>query len=692
MRHPEKFDEAAAPAQVCPSGSQPDELPVAGMQLDALGRIVRWDAAAEALLGYPASEVLGSRGELLVRAEGGSGAASLLERVAVGGATTGRCTARHRDGHLVELAVWTYRVPDSGDVLAFLVDVSAVLRTRVPHAVLDGLFRHSPIGLSAFDSELRYLHVNTALETINGVPEVRHLGRRLSEVLPEVNGAEVESVMERVLDTGEPVVDFRATGRTPATPYEDRMWSCSYFRLEDAWGHPFGVGASVVDITARLRAEQAAAASRRRLDLLNEASTRVGTTLDMRQTAQELADVVLRGLADIATVDLIAGVVDDATAESDRDLTGGIVVQRLGKAPARGSPAARALAPLGAILHYPADAPYAQAVARREPFVVAEVDEHTITAPSCHTSAVRQLRELGVYSLLMVPLLARGRVLGVTTLFREFPARRFSSDDVTLARDIASRAAVHLDNAHLYAREHETAVTLQRSLLPQQLTPPPGIEVAHCYRPASDVNEVGGDWYDVVAMPEGRAALAVGDVMGHGIAAAATMGQLRSAMQALARLALPPGQLLRQLDTGLADLPDAALATCTYAVCDPAAGSCSITRAGHLPPAVVRDDGTAELLELPAGAPLGVGGIDFVPTELTLPPGSMLVLYTDGLVEARCADIDQRLTQLLDVLSANAGLPLDGLSQAVMDGLAPAPDDDVALLLARICPPKPGSE
>ncbi|MFF7145797.1 PAS domain-containing protein [Streptomyces nodosus] len=221
MRHPEKFDEAAAPAQVCPSGSQPDELPVAGMRLDVLGRIVRWDAAAEALLGYPASEVLGSRGELLVRAEGGSGAASLLERVAVGGATTGRCTARHRDGHLVELAVWTYRVPDSGDVLAFLVDVSAVLRTRVPHAVLDGLFRHSPIGLSAFDSELRYLHVNTALETINGVPEVRHLGRRLSQVLPEVNSAEVESVMERVLDTGEPVVDFRATGRTPAPPYED---------------------------------------------------------------------------------------------------------------------------------------------------------------------------------------------------------------------------------------------------------------------------------------------------------------------------------------------------------------------------------------------------------------------------------------------------------------------------------------
>ncbi|MFD5473674.1 SpoIIE family protein phosphatase [Streptomyces sp. NPDC127105] len=688
MRRPEEVEQEAAPAEVRPGGLWQDELLVAGVRMDALGRIAHWDAAAEALLGYPASEVLDSRGELLVPVEGRPGTRSLLEQVAAGRTTTGRCTARHWDGHLVELAVWTYQVPASGDVLAFLADLSAVLKKRVSHTVLDGLFSHSPIGLSAFDSELRFLHVNTALEAINGVPEVKHLGRRLSEVLPNVNSAEVETAMQRVLDTGEPVVDFRATGRTPATPYEDRVWSCSYFRLEDTRGRPFGVGASVVDITARLRAEQMAAASRRRLDLLNETGTRIGTTLDMRQTAQELADVALRGLADIATVDLITGVPDDDSAGPGRDLTGGIAVRRFGKAPARGSLAAEVLAPLGATLHYPADSPYVQALARREPFVVAEVDERAITASSCHTAAVRQLRELGVHSLLMVPLLARGRVLGVTTFYRADPARPFSPDDVTLARDMASRAAVYLDNARLYTREHDTAVTLQRSLLPHRLTPPPGIEVAHRYRPASDVNEVGGDWYDVVPMPAGRAALVVGDVMGHGIAAAAAMGQLRSAMRALADLALPPEQLLRRLDAGLANLPDAPLATCTYAVCDPASGCCSITRAGHPPPAVVHPDGTAELLELPAGAPLGVGGIDFVPTELPLAPGSVLALYTDGLVETRCADIDQRLTQLLDVLTAHSGLTLEDLGQSVVDRLAPAPDDDVALLLARIRPPE----
>ncbi|MFF9128288.1 SpoIIE family protein phosphatase [Streptomyces sp. NPDC014889] len=679
MRRPEAFEQVAEAAGVGRGDLWLGESPVAAVWVDASGRIVHWDAAAEALLGYSASEVLGSRGELL--------GVPLLERIAAGRATTESCTARHRDGHLVKLAVWANPVtepPGDGDVLAFLVDVSEALEMRVSRTVLDGLFSHSPIGLCAHDSKLRFLRVNAALEAINGVPEAEHLGRRLTDVLPGVKCAEVERVMQRVLDTGETVIDFRATGRTLAAPCEDRVWSSSYFRLEDPRGRPFGVGASVVDVTARVRAEQAAAEGRRRLDLLNEAGTCIGTTLDMGEAAQELADVTLHGLADIATVDLMAAIANDPGADPGTDLTGGIALRRLGKAPAWGSPAAEVLAPLGATLRYPADAPYVQAIASGAPFVVAAVDERAITASSCHTDAVRRLRELGVRSLLIVPLLARGRVLGAATFFRTVSARPFSSDDVTLARDMASRAAVYLDNARLYTREHDTAVTLQRSLLPDRLTPPPGIEVAHRYRPASDVNEVGGDWYDVVPMPAGRTALVVGDVMGHGIAAAAAMGKLRSAMRALARLALSPEQLLRQLDTSLADLPDAPLATCAYVVCDLADGRCSITRAGHPPPAVVRPGGTAELLELPAGAPLGVGGIDFVPTELQLPPGSILTLYTDGLVETRCADLDQRLTQLCDVLTANSALPLDDLGRTVLDRLGPSPDDDVALLLARI--------
>ncbi|MGP3690929.1 PP2C family protein-serine/threonine phosphatase [Streptomyces sp. IBSNAI002] len=312
------------------------------------------------------------------------------------------------------------------------------------------------------------------------------------------------------------------------------------------------------------------------------------------------------------------------------------------------------------------------------------MNERTLPVFPGHTDTFRQLHELGAHSLLAVPLLARGKALGAAAFYRTKPAPPFSPDDVTLALDIASRAAVFLDNARLYTREHDTAVTLQRSLLPHRLTTRPGIETDHCYRPASDADEVGGDWYDVVAMPAGRTALIVGDVMGHGITAAAAMGQLRSTMRAFARLALPPEQVLRQLDSTLADIPATTLATCVYAVCDPAAGSCSITLAGHLPPVVVHPDGRAELLSLPAGVPLGVGGVDFVPTDLPLPPGTLLALYTDGLVETRDADLDERLNQLCDVLSDSSALQLDGLSRKVVDLLAPAPDDDVALLLVRI--------
>ncbi|XKK60606.1 SpoIIE family protein phosphatase [Streptomyces sp. ARC32] len=287
----------------------------------------------------------------------------------------------------------------------------------------------------------------------------------------------------------------------------------------------------------------------------------------------------------------------------------------------------------------------------------------------------QQLRELGVHSLLALPLLARGRALGAAAFYRAAPSPPFSPDDVALARDLTSRAAVYLNNARLYTREHTTAVTLQRSLLPYRLTPPPGIEVAHCYRPASEAQEAGGDWYDVVAVPGGLAALMVGDVMGHGIVAAAAMGRLRSTMRALARLELPPEQLLPQLDATLADSPGTPLATCVYAVCDPVAGSCSITRAGHLPPVVVRPGGSAEPLQLPTGVPLGVGGGDFVPTEVPLPPGSVLALYTDGLVEVRGADLDERVAQLCDVLTAGSALPLNDLGRSAVVSLAPAPPD-----------------
>lgn len=221
---------------------------------------------------------------------------------------------------------------------------------------------------------------------------------------------------------------------------------------------------------------------------------------------------------------------------------------------------------------------------------------------------------------MMTPLVARDVVLGMATYYRTRPIGPFGSDDVTLAAELAARAAISIDNARLYHHEHETAVILQRSMLPQHITPPPGIEVAHRYLPASDVNEIGGDWYDVLALPDGKAALLIGDVMGHGIPAAAVMGRLSATVRALARLDLSPTALLLQLEAALADLAEPMLATFLYVVCDPASGRCTLTRAGHPPPAAVLPDGTVRLLTTP-GAPLGVGGIAFTTSEVTLPHG-----------------------------------------------------------------------
>lgn len=226
-------------------------------------------------------------------------------------------------------------------------------------------------------------------------------------------------------------------------------------------------------------------------------------------------------------------------------------------------------------------------------------------------------------------------------------------------------------------------------MLPQRPQPPAGIEIAHRYRPASDVNEVGGDWYDVAALAPGEAALAIGDVMGHGIPAAAVMGQLRTTLRALARLDLPPGRLLRQLDTALQELDDPLLATCLYAVCDATVGTCRIARAGHPPPVLITPDGAARLIDLPPGAPLGIGDIPYRTISLSLEPGSTLVFYTDGLVEARGCDLDKRLDDLTKLLQGPQR-SVDELCDTLLSELVPdSAEDDIAILIARIGTPRP---
>jgi serine phosphatase RsbU (regulator of sigma subunit)/anti-sigma regulatory factor (Ser/Thr protein kinase) len=305
-----------------------------------------------------------------------------------------------------------------------------------------------------------------------------------------------------------------------------------------------------------------------------------------------------------------------------------------------------------------------------------------------------RLLAYGVHSLIAVPLMARGVVLGIASFYRSQDSASFGDDDRSLAQELATRAAVCIDNARRYTREHSMVLSLQRCLLPQDLPDQNAVEVAHRYLPAK--SGVGGDWFDVIPLSGTRVALVVGDVVGHGLHAAATMGRLRTAAHNFAGLDLAPDELLTHLDNLVGRLDreessgDPAVgstgvigATCLYAIYDPTTQQCTMARAGHPPPALVRPDGTVSFPDLPAGPPLGLGGLPFEAAEIHIPEGSQLVLYTDGLIQDRHREIDTTF-ELLRRALAHPGRPPEETCQAVLDAVAPdPPGDDIALLVAR---------
>jgi serine phosphatase RsbU (regulator of sigma subunit) len=335
--------------------------------------------------------------------------------------------------------------------------------------------------------------------------------------------------------------------------------------------------------------------------------------------------------------------------------------------------------PVGEPTSYNSSRLITRSVRETRPILVERVSDAMIRRIARDATAAEALREAGVHSYLAVPLMARGEVLGTLSLYRTVNARPFDDQDLTLATELAARAAICVDNARLYGRERNTALTLQRSLLPRRPPDHDGLDIASRYLPA--VSEVGGDWFDVLPLKHGRIGLVVGDVMGKGVHAAAIMGQLRTATRALARLDMPPAELMHHLDDIAGSLGDS-IATCVYAVCDPQRDRCQLTSAGHLPPMLVRPDGRAEYLEIPSGVPLGVGGVSFRAEETELAEGTLLALFTDGLVENRRESIDVGLQALLRLLEGGRH-PLEETCDRVLGGMRGERDDDVALLLAR---------
>jgi serine phosphatase RsbU (regulator of sigma subunit) len=418
--------------------------------------------------------------------------------------------------------------------------------------------------------------------------------------------------------------------------------------------------------------------------LLSEATARIGTTLDLAQTAREVTEVAVPGFADAVAIygseRLLA--VDEFAAL--RAAPGSAVRRLAARVEGQGSTVISSHRP-SEVLVFDPESPPARAMATGRAVLYDHLSEETVQRLARWPGFSMVV---GCTSFLAMPLVARGTVVGCATFARAEGSPPFGPADITLAAELASRAAVCIDNARLYRRERRTALALQRGLLPGQPDVPPGLEVARSYTAVGD-SVVGGDWHDIVALPGGRAALIVGDAMGHGPEAAAVMVQLRTAAHTLAGLDLPPHQILRMLDDMASGMP-APFATCIHVVIDPAASSCLAVQAGHLPPILVLPGGATEVLDLPTGLPLGLGGGSFDPATVSLPPGATLALYTDGLVESRTRPLDDGLAALRSALAGTVGSALDGpgLLQEACDTVARKlrqhGEDDITLVLARV--------
>ncbi|MFE1443404.1 SpoIIE family protein phosphatase [Streptomyces sp. NPDC058739] len=430
-------------------------------------------------------------------------------------------------------------------------------------------------------------------------------------------------------------------------------------------------------------------AARRRLAWLNAAGLRIGTTLDLRHTAEELAGFAVPELADGCAVDLLESVLrfeeGDRSKGHEAPLLRAMAVSQI---------AGLDLAPdpVGQLTVHTPQRLGAQCLLSRTPVLRSRMTRADYDSVGPSPQAADLMRRAGVHSYMAVPLIARGMLLGMADFIRAGRRPSFTRADLALATELASKAAVYIDNARLYGRERIQVVTLQRTLLPRSAPQTPGLNVSSCYTPTSDPGGVGGDWFDVVALPSGRSAVMVGDVMGRGLAAAATMGRLRTVARTLMALDIAPERVLARLDLAVRDLEEDQVATCLCAVYDPWDNTFRVASAGHLPPLVTSPDGTASFLDIPVGAPLGTGVIPYDPIECAVPPGGRLMLYTDGLIRSRTEDVDEQLAGLLrttrtalpqaaavcDAVRADAGGdPADDAIVLVADTVALAPDSDV---------------
>ena len=455
--------------------------------------------------------------------------------------------------------------------------------------------------------------------------------------------------------------------------------------------HPMRAGGTSLAALALLRIpareERFVDPALMRRQMLDDTFTRIGDTLDIDHLARELVDALVPhfcNAADLLLLESLAG--DDEWPAHGPE--GSLPLRRIILQHDRKDPAWEAAFPTGEILRYPSHSPYFQCMDTGAPVLETTVSKSQASeiAKAWRRKPVAKL--LSGASMLMLPLIARGTMLGFFACTRQEGFRRFDAYDIEIGMDFASRAAMFIDNARRYSREHATALTLQRSMLPTGLSYPSSVEVKHRYLPGSKLIEVGGDWYESIALPGGRVALVVGDVAGHGVRAAVTMGRLRTAIHTLAMLELAPADSLQQLDELMHTLGEREphFATCAYAVYDAVSGECEVAVAGHLPPLLVHPDGSNELLDVPPAPPLGIGDGEVESRRFKIEDDSLFVLYTDGLVENKGQDISDGLARLRGIFGPGSpGKALEDLCKATLDGVySDHQRDDIAVLIARL--------
>ncbi|MGW6541967.1 SpoIIE family protein phosphatase [Streptomyces massasporeus] len=657
--------------------------------VDAGGVITVWSDGARDLLGYEPAELVGRPLDDLLAARLPQ---STLRHTAEGRPWAGEVALRHRDGNRVVVRLKGTPLLDADGRRLWLVTgtVPVYPGARDEHGAAplwDLTLAQLPVPVAVYDRDARLVGANANMTEVMGRSEEEMKGLTLWEIEPNPPFDTYDRLQREVLRTGE-LIFHEDHGKAPGE-IRPHAWSMFMAPLKDEAGGVQGVSATVFDTTEQYWA-------RRRLAVLNEASVRIGSTLDVTRTAEEMAEVaVAGGFADFVTVDLLESVARGDEPGPLPTHTPATVRRTAQRSVLEGCP--ESVVATGDTIGYPVGTlPLRVLAAERgarhlpgDP----ELLEWLRSSPARAQSVTRYL----IHSVMMVPLRARGVTLGLVHFLRHRTPDSFSEDDLLLAEDLVARAAVSVDNARRFTVERRTALALQRSLLPERLPELAAMDIAYRYLPTGAGADIGGDWFDVIPLSGARVALVVGDVVGHGIQASATMGRLR-AVRTLADVDLAPNELLTQLDDlvlrldreegpqarGAQEASGQVGATCLYAVYDPVSRSCTMARAGHPPPALVTPGGGVRFVDLPAGPPLGLGGLPFEAAEVRLEENSLLALYTDGLVEAPGHDIETGISLLRQALGGPAA-SLDETCERVLSTLLtgrPA-DDDIVLMLAR---------